>query len=102
MYSPLGDTQLSSLFTLFRMPFFFFLSGYLFTADPLHFSLRRKLKQILRGIVWTYAYLLLLFVCEAATISALAWLIRRHAPLLIGDKQSFNRWSQRLRLGISF
>lgn len=54
MYSPFGDTSLSSLFTLFRMPFFFFLSGFLFTADPQHFSLRRKLKQILRGIVWTY------------------------------------------------
>lgn len=53
MYLPTG-LECSPLFTLFRMPFFFFLSGYLFTSDYLHFSLRKKLKQILRGIVWTY------------------------------------------------
>lgn len=53
-YLPLESTSVSDLFMLFFMPFFFFLSGYLFTADPLQFSLRRKLKQILRGIVWTY------------------------------------------------
>lgn len=36
------------------MPFFFFLSGYIFTSNYRQFTLRRKLKQLLRGLVWTY------------------------------------------------
>lgn len=53
-YLPIVDTRTSNIFSFFRMPFFFFLSGYVFTSDYCHFSIRRKLKQILRGIVWTY------------------------------------------------
>lgn len=49
-----GDFSLSFIFSFFRMPFFFFISGYLFTSDYKNFSIRRKLKQIFRGIVWTY------------------------------------------------
>lgn len=44
----------SFLFSAFRMPFFFFLSGYLYTSNLLQFSGVRKLKQISRGIVVPY------------------------------------------------
>lgn len=53
-YYPMSDADYSDLFAFFRMPFFFFLSGYLFTSDYLHFSLKRKMLQIFRGIIWTY------------------------------------------------
>ena len=53
-YYPMSDAGYSNLFAFFRMPFFFFLSGYLFTSDYLHFSFRKKMLQIFRGIVWTY------------------------------------------------
>lgn len=48
------DIFISPLFAFFRMPFFFFLSGYLFTSNPETFNLKKKTLQILRGIVWTY------------------------------------------------
>lgn len=48
------DTGTSVILSFFRMPFFFFLSGYVFTSDYQQFSLSRKLRQLLRGIVWTY------------------------------------------------
>ena len=48
------NTGTAEIFSFFRMPFFFFLSGYVFTSDYHKFSLQRKLKQIARGIVWTY------------------------------------------------
>ena len=54
LYNPLRDIYLSNLFAFFRMPFFFFLSGYLFTSDYQRFSLKRKILQIFRGIIWTY------------------------------------------------
>lgn len=53
-YYPMNDAAYSNLFAFFRMPFFFFLSGYLFTSDYHHFSFRKKMLQIFRGIVWTY------------------------------------------------
>lgn len=53
-YYPMSDADYSNLFAFFRMPFFFFLSGYLFTSDYLRFSLKRKMLQIFRGIIWTY------------------------------------------------
>ncbi len=53
-YNPIRDDGLSALFAFFRMPFFFFLSGYVFTRSLQTFSLRHKLKQIARGIVWPY------------------------------------------------
>lgn len=62
-YYPITDDGFSHLFVCFGMPFFFFLSGYLFTSDYLRFSFRRKLLQILRSIVWAYlAFTLILFV----------------------------------------
>lgn len=53
-YFPLSNFQLSPWVTSFRIPFFFFLSGYLYTSNHRHFSLRKKTIQILTRIVWTY------------------------------------------------
>lgn len=53
-YNPAGPEGCSALFAFFRMPFFFFLSGYVFTRNYRAFSLRAKMKQIARGLVWTY------------------------------------------------
>lgn len=61
-YLPIVETGTKEIFSFFRMPFFFFLSGYVFTSDYKAFSLRRKLKQILRGIVWTYLIFTLILV----------------------------------------
>ena len=44
----------SFLFSAFRMPFFFFLSGYLYTSNLSQFNGKRKLKQVSRGIVVPY------------------------------------------------
>lgn len=38
----------------FRMPLFFLVSGYLFTPNRYEFSIKKKLSQILRGIVLPY------------------------------------------------
>ena len=54
IYNPAGNSDVSALFNFFRMPFFFFLSGYVFTRNHLAFSFRSKIKQIARGIVWPY------------------------------------------------
>lgn len=54
------DTGTTVIFSYFRMPFFFFLSGYVFTSDYMRFCLSRKLRQLLRGIVWTYLIFTLL------------------------------------------
>ena len=68
VYYPITDDRFSFLFFWFRMPFFFFLSGYLFTSDYLKFSLKRKMLQIFRGIVWTYlVFTLVLFVPKSFT-----------------------------------
>lgn len=53
-YFPMSPNAYSELFKFFRMPFFFFLSGYLFTSNYHEFSLKKKMLQIFRGIVWTY------------------------------------------------
>lgn len=53
-YFPSTECFYSDFWGYMRMPFFFFLSGYVFTSDIKEFSLRHKLKQIFRGIVWTY------------------------------------------------
>ena len=54
VYNPTNTPGCSHLFAFFRMPFFFFLSGYLFTKNRHEFSLKNKLKQIFRGLIWTY------------------------------------------------
>lgn len=62
-YLEMVDTGTMKIFSYFRMPFFFFLSGYVFTSDYKKFSLRRKTKQIIRGIVWTYlVFNLIMFI----------------------------------------
>lgn len=66
VYYPVGETSCSWLFAFFRMPFFFFLSGYLFTSDYENFSLKRKIGQILRGIVWTYLVFTLILLLPKA------------------------------------
>lgn len=63
VYFPIVETGTMQIFSFFRMPFFFFLSGYVFTSNYRQFSLKRKLKQILRGIVWTY-----LIICSILVI----------------------------------
>lgn len=60
------ETGTEQIFSFFRMPFFFFLSGYVFVSDYRQFSLKRKLKQILRGIVWTYLVFSLIMVVPKA------------------------------------
>ena len=37
-YLPIVDTGTKEIFSFFRMPFFFFLSGYVFTSDYREFS----------------------------------------------------------------
>ncbi len=54
IYFPLSDSDYSQLFGYFRLPFFFFLSGYLFTSDYRIFSIRKKFSQIVCRLVWTY------------------------------------------------
>lgn len=49
-----GESRWSFLFAAFRMPFFFFLSGYLYTSCMQRFDARRKLKQIFRSILIPY------------------------------------------------
>ncbi len=77
-YLPIVDTGTTEIFSFFRMPFFFFLSGYVFTSDYRRFSLRRKLKQILRGIVWTY----LIFT----SIVVVPKCVANHEPIIEGVK----------------
>lgn len=48
------NLDISRYFLYFRMPFFFFLSGYLFVSDINNFRLNKKILQIFRGIIWTY------------------------------------------------
>lgn len=44
----------SKIYHPFFLPLFFFLSGYLFTSNDNVFSFRKKIEQILRGIVLPY------------------------------------------------
>lgn len=44
----------SRIYHSFFLPLFFFLSGYLFISDYSEFSLKRKIEQIVRGIVIPY------------------------------------------------
>ena len=53
-YFDVSDFALSPYVAFFRIPFFFFLSGYLFVSDYRNFSFRHKLVQVLSRIVWTY------------------------------------------------
>ena len=54
--------SLSYWFLFFRMPFFIFLSGYLFSSNWESFTVKRKFKQIFRGILWPY-FLFTLAMC---------------------------------------
>lgn len=80
-----GDFSLSFIFSFFRMPFFFFISGYLFTSDYKNFSIRRKLKQIFRGIVWTY----LIFT----SIIVIPKCISNGVPIIYGVKDILLGWA---------
>lgn len=53
-YLPVSQFEFSPFVGYFNMPFFFFLSGYLFTSDYRHLSLRRKMGQVACRMVWTY------------------------------------------------
>ncbi len=77
-YLPIVETGTKEIFSFFRMPFFFFLSGFVFTSNYHQFSLQRKLKQILRGIVWTY----LIFT----TIVVVPKCLANHEPIMEGVK----------------
>lgn len=65
----------SFLFSAFRMPFFFFLSGYLYTSNLSQFSGRRKLKQIGRGIV--IPYLIFTSVLMTLKVSLQGWPVEK-------------------------
>lgn len=54
VYFPMCEHTYSYLFDNFYLPFFFFLSGYLFTSNHQTFSFKRKMLQVFRGIIWTY------------------------------------------------
>ena len=69
VYTHIVDTGTTDIFSFFRMPFFFFLSGFVFTSNYKEFSLRRKLKQILRGIVWTYFVFTLILLLPKCVVS---------------------------------
>lgn len=75
-YFPVSDFAVSPLVAFFRIPFFFFLSGYLFTSDYRRFSFRRKTIQVLTRIVWTY----LIFTSLIVLPKSLA----NHTPLSEG------------------
>lgn len=84
-YYPMSDAGYSNLFAFFRMPFFFFLSGYLFTSDYLHFSFKRKMLQIFRGIVWTY----LIFT----TVIWIPKNLANETSMLLGIKEILLGWA---------
>ena len=84
-YLPIVDTGTAGPFSFFRMPFFFFLSGYIFVSDYTQFSLRRKLKQILRGIVWTYLIFALILVVPKS--------LSNGYPVADGLKMIFLGWA---------
>ena len=84
-YLPIVDTGTAGPFSFFRMPFFFFLSGYIFVSDYTQFSLRRKLKQILRGIVWTYLIFALILVVPKS--------LSNGYPVADGMKMIFLGWA---------
>lgn len=54
MYFPSTEIIYSEVLGYFHMPFFFFLSGYVYSSCLADFSFRRKAKQIVRSILWTY------------------------------------------------
>lgn len=82
-YYPMSDADYSNLFAFFRMPFFFFLSGYLFTSDYRRFSLKRKMLQIFRGIIWTYLiFTSVIWIPKA--LSNAASLLRGVTEILLG------------------
>lgn len=55
VYYPIGGgTHLYNFYSFFMLPSFFIVSGYLFSAGNKNFSLRKKIKSIFRGIIWTY------------------------------------------------
>ena len=68
-YYPITNESYSSIFAYFRMPFFFILSGYLFTSNFKAFSIIRKFKQIFRGIVWTYIIFTSIIIMPKAIVN---------------------------------
>ena len=84
-YLPIVDTGTKEIFSFFRMPFFFFLSGYVFTSDYREFSFGKKLKQIFRGIVWTYLII--------STIIVVPKYLSNSEPVIYGFKSILLGWA---------
>ena len=84
-YLPIVDTGTKEIFSFFRMPFFFFLSGYVFTSDYREFSFGKKLKQIFRGIVWTYLII--------STIIVVPKYLTNSEPVIYGFKSILLGWA---------
>lgn len=69
----------------FRMPLFFFISGYLFSSDRFRFSLPNKLQQIFRGIVIPYLIFTSVLVVPKSLFHGM--------PLEEGMKEVFMGWA---------